>query len=146
MSDSHFRRLEKMYQDANCNAGLDIQLTISKGAAQIILPVKDTFFHAADAVHGAYYFKALDDATFFSANSLVEDVFVLTSSFNLYFTRPITKGQMRAEGKVVSNSKRVIVAEGILYDARDREIARGSGSFMRSRIPLDDKVGYDGRK
>ena len=37
--------------------------------------------HAAGAVHGSYYFKVLDDACYFAANSLVSDVFVLTVSF-----------------------------------------------------------------
>ena len=92
--------------------------------------------------HGVVYFKALDDATFFAANSLVEDVFVLTVSFNLYFTRPVSEGEVVARGRVVSRSKRLYVAEGVIEDARGREIARGSGTFMPSTMTLADLPRY----
>ncbi len=107
-----------------------------------MIPVRPEFFHAAGAVHGSVYFKALDDAAFFAANSLVEDVFVLTASFNLYFTRPISAGEIRATGRVIHRSLRLILAESEATDARGRAIARGSGSFMRSEIRLGPDVGY----
>ena len=57
------------------------KVVVTKGEAQITLPVREDFFHAAGAMHGALYFLALDNAAFFAVNSLVEDVFVLTISF-----------------------------------------------------------------
>jgi acyl-coenzyme A thioesterase PaaI-like protein len=69
-----------------------------------VIPVRPEFFHAAHAVHGSVYFKALDDAAFFAVNSLVTDVFVLTASYNLYLTRPVTEGALRAVGRVVHRS------------------------------------------
>jgi acyl-coenzyme A thioesterase PaaI-like protein len=83
----------------------------------------------------------LDDATFFAANSLV-DVFVLTVSFNLYLTRPVSEGEVIARGRVVSRSKRLYLAEGVMQDSRGREIARGSGAFMPSTIALADLEEY----
>jgi len=88
------------------------------------------------------YFKALDDATFFATNSIVEDVFVLTVSFNLYFTRPVSDGEVIARAQVVSRSKRLYLSEGILEDARGRVIARGSGAFMPSTSALADIEQY----
>jgi hypothetical protein len=35
--------------------------------------VRPDFFHAAHAVHGSVYFKALDDAAFFAVASLVQE-------------------------------------------------------------------------
>ncbi|MEE9600347.1 MAG: PaaI family thioesterase, partial [Thermoplasmata archaeon] len=75
--------------------------------------------------------------------SLVEDVFVLTVSFTVYLTRPISSGEIRATGKVVHRSKRLFVAESELVDSKGRQIARGSGTFMRSNIALSPAVGYD---
>jgi uncharacterized protein (TIGR00369 family) len=89
------------------------------------------------------YFKALDDAAFFAVNSLVDDVFILTVSFNLYLTRPISEGEMKATGRVIHRSRRLFVAESELIDAKGREIARGSGTFMRSTIPLSPELGYE---
>ena len=141
--EDHFRKLENMYhRRAPCNDYYQPRLTIGEGTAEVVIPVKDAFFHAAGAVHGSVYFKILDDAAFFSVNSLVEDVFVLTANFNIYLTRPVSTGKMRAIGRVVTATRRLWVAEAVAYDDRQREIARGSGSFMKSNIALGENLGY----
>jgi uncharacterized protein (TIGR00369 family) len=124
------------------NAYYRPRLSIEKGRAELIIPVRPEFFHAAGAVHGAVYFKALDDAAYFAANSLVEDVCVLTVSFDVHLIRPIREGHLRAMARVLHYSPRLILAESLVFDARDREIARGTGNFMRSRIPLSEDIGY----
>ena len=142
MSD-HFRRLERMYQAAPINEYFQPRLHIAEaGVTELRLAIRRDFYHAARAAHGAVYFKALDDATFFAASSLVDDVFVLTVSFNLYLTRPVSEGEVIARGRVVSRSKRLYLAEGVLEDSRGREIARGSGAFMPSTIALADLDEY----
>jgi uncharacterized protein (TIGR00369 family) len=139
----HFRRLERMYAAAPINQFFAPRLHIpEEGVAELRMTVRPDFHHAAHAAHGAVYFKALDDATFFAANSLVKDVFVLTVSFNLYLTRPVSDGEIVATGRVVSRSKRLYLAEGVLEDERGREIARGSGAFMPSAIALTAEIGY----
>lgn len=140
--EEHFRKLERMYLSAPVNKHYAPEIHISVGQAQVIIPVRKDFFHAADAVHGAVYFKLLDDSSFFAANSLVEDVFVLTVSYNVYFTRPISAGMMKATGKVIQASRRLIIAESVIVDSGENEIAHGSGTFMRSNIRLTKGIGY----
>jgi uncharacterized protein (TIGR00369 family) len=140
--DEHHRRLERMYLSAPANEYFRPEIRIDEGRAEVRLVVRPDFFHAASAVHGSVYFKLLDDATFFAVSSLVEDVFVLTASFNIYFLRPISSGTMVARGTVVSRTSRLLVGEGVLVDSDDREIARGSGTFMPSRVSLDERLGY----
>ena len=72
----------------------------------------------------------------------VDDVFVLTASFNIYFLRPISTGVMTARGAIVSRSTRLLIGEGVLVDSDGKEIARGSGTFMPSRVALDERLGY----
>ena len=132
-----------MYHAAPINDYFAPKLHIPEaGVAELRMTVRPDFHHAARAAHGAVYFKALDDATFFATNSIVEDVFVLTVSFNLYLPRPVSEGEIIARGRVVSRSKRLYLAEGTLEDARGREIARGSGAFMPSTITLADIEHY----
>ena len=139
----HFRRLERMYAAAPINEYFAPKLHIPEaGVAELRMTVRPDFHHAAHAAHGAVYFKVLDDATFFAANSIVEDVFVLTVSFNLYLTRPVSEGEIVGRGRVVSRSKRLYVAEGVLEDSRGREIARGSGAFLPSTVRLSEDIGY----
>ncbi len=142
----HYRKLERLYASAPINEYFRPTLSISEGRAEITIAVRPEFFHAAHAVHGSIYFKALDDAAFFAVNSLVRDVFVLTVSYNLYLTRPITKGTLRAVGRVVSRSKNLFVGEAELtnFDEKgdEKPCGRGSGTFMRSAIALNADVGY----
>ena len=142
ISEEHYRKLERMYLSAPTNQYFAPEIHITEGQAQVSIPVRADFFHAANAVHGAVYFKLLDDSAFFAANSLVEDVFVLTVSYNVYFTRPVTEGVMKATGKVVQASRRLMIAESVVVDSEDCEIARGSGTFLRSTIQLTEDIGY----
>jgi len=138
----HFRKLENMYHAAPVNAYYNPRLEVSKGRAELTMDVNPDFFHAANALHGSVYFKALDDAAFFAVNSLVKDLFVVTVSFNIFLLRPVTEGTLRAEGYVTSRSRTLFVAESVLYIGKDRQAARGSGSFMRSSIPLAEVKAY----
>jgi len=143
MPQSHFRKLEAMYHAAPINQWFLPRLHIPEaGSAELSLAVRPDFFHAAGALHGSVYFKALDDATFFAVQSLITETFALTVSFNLYFLRPVQDGTLTARGRVVSRSKRLFIAEGTLFDARGKEAARGSGTFMPSATPLGENIGY----
>jgi uncharacterized protein (TIGR00369 family) len=131
-----------MYASAPVNRYFNPTLTVDDGRATVAITVRPDFFHAAHAMHGSVYFKALDDAAFFAANSAVEDVFVLTVSFNLVLLRPVTEGVITATGTLVHRTKNLLVAEAVLLDARERQLARGNGTFMRSTIALGPAVGY----
>jgi uncharacterized protein (TIGR00369 family) len=142
INDEHFQRLERMYAFAPVNKYYAPAIHVSEGQAEVIIQVRPDFFHAAKAVHGSVCFKLLDDAAFFAVNSLVEDVFVLTASFNLYLTRPVSAGELKATGRVVHRSRRLFIAEAELMNADGEAIARGSGVYLRSAIALSPEVGY----
>jgi uncharacterized protein (TIGR00369 family) len=139
----HYRRLERMYLDgASINEYFRPEISVGDGEAEIRIAIEPKFFHAAGAVHGSVYFKAMDDAAFFAANSLVEDVFVLTTGFNLHLLRPVTEGTLVATGTVVSATRNLLIADAVLTDDRGRLLGRGTGTFMRSRMALADIAGY----
>ncbi len=138
----HYRKLERMYLAAPINAFYSPEITVSRGKTEITIPVKPEFFHAANAVHGSVYFKLLDDAAFFAVNSLIEDFFALTASFMTYLLRPISEGRMKATGKVVYAGSRSFIAESVVVDGEGKEIARGSGNFVTSKIKLTTDMGY----
>ena len=142
MHEDHFRKLEQMYLRAPCNEYYTPTIKVSKGKAEVVIPIKENLFHAAGATHGSVYFKAIDDAAFFAVNSLVEEVFVLTINLNVYLTRPISSGEMKAVGEVVFGSKNLFVADAVVTDSKGREIGRGSGMFTRSKIKLNPEIGY----
>ena len=106
------------------------------------LPVRKEFFHAAGALHGSAYFRAMDDAAFFAANSVVEDTFVLTVSFNLHFTRPVIAGTLTAKGRLVHSSRGLLIADAELLDEKGRRVARGTGTFLPRGPKLTPEIGY----
>jgi len=139
----HWRALEGLYASAPVNSLFSSQLTITgEGTARIAFDVDERCYHAAGAAHGTIYFKMLDDAAFYAANTLVTDKFLLTTSFNLHFSRPVKSGRVIAEGRWISGRRRVLVAESRLVDAQGEEIGRGTGTFQRSRIALSGLPGY----
>lgn len=142
MNEDHYRKLENMMHSAPIVKLASARVEISHGQSIITLPVKPDFFHAAGALHGCMYFLALDNAAFFAVNSLVTDVFVLTVSFNIYLTRPVSSGVIKAVGKVVSSSKNQFIADSILQDEEGKEIARGSGIFVKGKTKLAPDIGY----
>lgn len=140
---AHHRALERLYRSASINRIYPSRLSIpAPGEARIAFEVGHEHDHAAGAVHGAVYFKLLDDAAFYAANSLVTDRFLLTTAFNLHFSRRLGPGPLTAVGRWISGRRRVYVAEARLLDAAGEEAGRGTGTFARSRIALSALPGY----
>lgn len=131
-----------MYSTAPNNKYYEPELRVSQGNTILKIRVKEDFFHAAGGLHGSVYFKMLDDACFFAANSLEDSVFMLTSSFNIHLLKPVTSGLLIAEARVVHRTKSIMIAEGVIKDENEVDVARGTGTFVRSKMALNEKVGY----
>ena len=96
--ESHYKKLEQMYLSAPLQAYYEgTEISISKDSTTVSMDVRKEFFHAAQAMHGAVYFRMLDDAAYFAVSSEITDVFILTSSFNIQLYRPVNKGKLKAE-------------------------------------------------
>lgn len=140
--EDHYRRLERMYGGAPINAFFAPSLRVRDDRASVSIMVRPEYFHAAHALHGSVYFKALDDAAFFAAQSVVLDVLVLTVSFNVVLLRPVTGGTITAHGQLVHRSRNLLVANAELKSESGALLATGNGTFMRSTASLGSDVGY----
>lgn len=144
MTLEHYKKLEKLYLESNVNkiAYPSISIKVEEKKATLHYETDSDYFHALNALHGSVYFKLLDDAAFFAANSIVMDAFLLTSSFNIHFLRPITQGKLTAIGKLKSKSRNIFIAEASLFNENGKEVGCGTGTFARSRILLGPEMGY----
>jgi uncharacterized protein (TIGR00369 family) len=140
----HFTKLQNMYLSGLINQQLydSVQIEVTSEKAEISMQVEPKYFHAGNSLHGSVYFKMLDDAAYFAVNSIVKDSFVYTTSFNIQILRPVKIGKIRAVGELKFKSKNLFIADAILYDEKNREVARGSGNFMKSGIELNENIGY----
>jgi uncharacterized protein (TIGR00369 family) len=144
-NETHYRKIENMYlRGAHINTELyeTTNMVVSEEHAVITLAVSAKYFHAAGAMHGSVYFKLLDDASFFAVQSLVEDFFVLTTTYNIHMLRPVSSGVIRSEGAVQFKSKNLFVAESKLFSPEGKMVAFGSGEFVKSKIALTPDIGY----
>jgi uncharacterized protein (TIGR00369 family) len=140
----HWRRLERLYRGAPINEYFEPTITVRDGEADVGMVIRRDFFHAAEAMHGAVYFKLIDDAAFFAVASRVPDVFVLTAQLTVNFAKPVTGGRLTAHGKVTGEEGRRIFAEATILDEHGATVGSGSGVFVRSKIPLSGIAGYEG--
>ena len=138
----HYCKLENAYYTSPNNEFFKPRLIISEGRAEVEIEILKKHYHFFGSAHGMNYFKALDDAAFFSASSLEYDYILLTSNLNVYLTRPIKGGKMKAMGKVVNSTRSTFLAEALLYDSRNRIIGKGIGSFVKSQRFLYEVEGY----
>ena len=138
MSDTeHYRKLERLYASAPITRWFGTRITVADGQAEVRLATRPEFHHAAHAVHGSVYFRMMDEAAFFAVNSRV-----LTVSFTVHLTRPVTDGELHSIGRLRHESGRLFLAEADLLDEAGRLLGHGSGVFTRSAIALDPSVGY----
>ena len=146
-AQQHYRNCEGMYQSAPISDVLNdhalMNIADDTGVATLRFECETRHCHSAGTMHGAAYFKLLDDSAFFTAQALVHDVFVFTTSFTSYIVRPVAVGtKLVATGRVVNASKSLIVAEATVVTAEGKLVAHGSGTFGKSPFVLADMEHY----
>ena len=137
----HYKKLERMYLAGPINDLFKPTIVVGDRTSEISIEVNPQFFHAANALHGSVYFKMLDDAAFFAANSIVEDVFVLTGHFEIKLLRPVTGGELIATGRVTNEGEK-IEASAELKNDQGKLVAVGKGLFVRSKLALNELESY----
>lgn len=142
--ESHTRKLKVMYESAPVNqihfAGTRIEFEDDQ--VEITFETNLSLNHAGGANHGAVAFKLLDDAAYFSCQIFEMQFFLLTASFQIHYVRPITSSRLTAIGKIRQKSKNLFVAEARLFDEHKKELAFGTGSFMKSTMELSSIEAY----
>ncbi|MBK7109724.1 MAG: PaaI family thioesterase [Bacteroidetes bacterium] len=135
----HYRRLEQMFLKAPVTQLFkNSSIEIAPNKCMITWNVDSHFFHAGKSLHGAAYFKMLDDAAYFAAASLNDVQFILTKTFQVKFIRPVTGGLITAEGVAKSDAKGNIKATSVLRSQDNKILARGEGVFAVSKLLLSD--------
>ncbi len=140
---SHFRKLENLYQTAPVQKLYPgISIVVSERKSIITYPVHTAHFHGGGSLHGAVYFKLLDDAAYFAAASIITDVFILTATFQIKMKKPVTEGVLTAIGTLIQHSGDKLSAEAELRDADGLPVATGTGLFVKSSNRLETIADY----
>jgi N-dimethylarginine dimethylaminohydrolase len=67
---------------------------------------------------------------------VIDDVFVVTGTFEIKFLKPITEGKLVAIGEMTKNLGSKLEARAKLYSENGDLYARGSGVFVKTKISL----------
>jgi len=142
--NDHYQRLERLFQEAPLNQGIfaGSVMKVSESKAVYELAIDRKYFHAANAMHGAIYFKLLDDAAYFAAASTETEFFILTKSYEIKFIRPVEEDNLRAEGEVLEQGERETKARSVIYNSKGKKVAEGVGVFVKGPKRLSDLAGY----
>ncbi len=132
-----YRKLEYMYHHAPVNRLFKPRLSVKNGESIIYSPVLTKYFHAGASLHGAVYFKMLDDAAFFACQSLETTSFMLTGEFTTRFLKPVKDGTLKATGIFEASQGKKFNASAILEN-NGEIVARGSGTFIKTGITIEE--------
>ena len=130
MNAKHYRALESMYLRAPINEIYPPQIEVSEREATISIEVKPEYFHVMGAMHGSVYFKLLDDSAAFAVASINDQYPMVTVTFSIELSKPVSKGRVKATGRVVKVDGAKVYVESVMYDEEGSEIAKGNGMFF----------------
>jgi uncharacterized protein (TIGR00369 family) len=132
-----------MYLAAPCNQYYEPGIRVSEGEAEVVIPVQDKFLDAGGFVHGSVFHRAMNDAALFAANSIVPREMMLSTGFSIQFVGTIAEGELIARGRVIGTSDDHCLAEAVVLDGEGEELGTGTGTFVKSEIPLSSETGYE---
>lgn len=135
----YFDLLRKVFYDSPTARGQNYEITqLYSKEAEVCQDITPDMFNTAGRMHGMFYFKLMDEASHLAASTIERDYILVTTVFNIFFSRPVSEGKIRCVGKLVNSNKSQYITESILYDEQNREIGRGSGIFVRSKLKIED--------
>jgi len=138
----HLEKLENLYLSDQVNKDLDPGVKILEGEAEIHIPVREKVSNTDGSIIGCICYKLMEDAAILALNSIVNDVQVTASNFNIYLSNSIASRELTARAKFIGESGNQILVETVVLDDNRSEIARGNGAFNKSSIKLEQLDGY----
>ena len=143
MPETHYRKLENLFYAAPVQKLYPgIRININHETCLITYPVNSAHFHGGNALHGAVYFKLMDDAAYFAVSSIEHSTFVVTAGFDIKLLKPITTGTISAIGKLEQSKGKIYTATAELLDANGEKLATAKGIFIKTNKALQSLPGY----
>lgn len=121
--------------------GIEIERVSSdgSGACEISLRIDQNLVQAYGMVHGGIYCTLIDTVLGTAVRSAFQyDIGPLTIDLNVSFLRPSGQGQIYSSASIVKQGRQIAVGVADVFDADQRQLATGRGSFALRRNPQHD--------
>lgn len=106
-------------------------VSAEEGRCRIELELNDTHLSTAARAHGGVLFTLLDTALGRALISLLpEGRGCATVECKINYFRPIVKGRIVGEARVVTRTRRTAYTEGEITDTEGRLLAKATGTFF----------------
>lgn len=104
---------------------------LGEGWARMTMPVSTKLFHQGGVVQGGAIASVADAATAYALFSMVEmEDNVSTVELKINYLRPVTRGELTANARVVHKGKRIAVADVEVCQDDGKMVARGMATMM----------------
>lgn len=138
----HYKKLENLFLKSSINEILDAKIKITEGATEIHLTKKEFMHNEIEPIHSAYIFMVLESSAFFAANSLIEDVSIVSKSFEILYVRNLESKIYTAKAKFLEKSMGNYIISSELYDEKGNLITKAKGVYRRSKKSLKNIKNY----
>jgi len=101
------------------------------GIIRVQLTINENLLQFYGNVHGGVIASLIDTAIAVAVNQQLDpDEGASTVELKINYLRPISKGTLWGEGKVVQKGKSIVVAQGEIKDEAGQLLAIGTATFM----------------
>jgi uncharacterized protein (TIGR00369 family) len=107
----------------------------SEGKTQLIMDVHDNLKQYYGNVHGGVIAGLLDSSIAVAVNEVLSsDEGASTIEMKINYLRPVSKGTLRAEGRVIQKGRKIVVGHGEIKENEGNLVAVGTATFMISQL------------
>ncbi|MBC2723962.1 PaaI family thioesterase [Desulfosporosinus sp.] len=105
------------------------------GIIRVQLTINENLLQFYGNVHGGVIASLIDTAIAVAVNQQLDpDEGASTVELKINYLRPISKGTLWGEGKVIQKGKSIVVAQGEIKDEEGRLLAIGTATFMVRKL------------
>jgi uncharacterized protein (TIGR00369 family) len=133
--------LTLFHQNARLARTFGLTLSFNaEGQATVDMPYNPALDHGLGGIHGGVYMTLIDTAAWFTAAAAHDNsIWVATSELTVHLLKPAARTALRCVGRLVRSGKRQDIVEAHLYDADERLVGHGIGTFVvLPHISTDD--------
>ena len=116
---------------------LNMNVHFGKESATVSMTIHESILNLVGTLHGAIYFKLIDDSCFFAALSAKESHFVATSNMTIHYVKPTSEGRLVAKARIITKRNRMYLCKSTIFNEKEDIIAYGSGSFIEPKKAYD---------
>ena len=107
------------------------EVSVEPGKVELELDADEAHGNTAERTHGGVLFSMLDTAMGRAAvSTLPEGRGCATLECKINFFRPVTRGRLSANARVVTRTRRTAYTEGSIVDPEGRMVARATATFF----------------